>query len=140
MDSILDSTKKALGVDTGNTAFDPEIILHINSVMSTINQLGVGPDNGFAIEDSAAVWADFLGDDIRLNDVKQYVFLKTRVVFDPPTGSFHLVNSMKEMITELEWRISARREETSWVDPRPTLSILEPEVVIVPISDAWISE
>ena len=139
MDSILDSTKKALLIETTNLAFDSSIILHINSVFATISQLGIGPVVGFAIEDNSAVWSDFIGDDPRLNDIKQYVYLRTRIVFDPPVTT-HLLNSTKELIQELEWRMSIRREGDSWVEPQPVPALLEPEVIIVPVSQAWTSE
>lgn len=139
VDSILDSTKKALGLELDNTAFDGEVIMHINAVLSTLNQLGAGPNDGFAIEDSAAVWADLLGDDPRLNDIKQYVAMKTRLAFDPPTASGALLTSLKELTAEAEWRINVRREETSWVEPQP-VQPLDPEVIIVPVDHAWYSE
>lgn len=142
MDSILDSVKKALDIEPDDLAFDSPLILHINSVLSTLNDIGVGPVEGFYIEDKDAVWADLLGTDPRMNDVKQYVYLKVRVVFDPPTGSFQLVQSMKELASELEWRINARREATEWVDSN-TLTpayLQEPEVVIVQSKQAWTSE
>jgi len=115
-DSILDSTKKNIGLDADYTAFDPDVIMHINSVFFTLNQLGIGPEAGFAIEDSAAVWSDFLGSDPRLNAVKTYVTLRVRLLFDPPATSF-TIESMERQIEELEWRLNVYREETAWVDP-----------------------
>lgn len=136
-DSILDSTKKALGIDATITDFDVELTMHINSVLATLNQLGVGPANGYAIEDSEATWVDFLGEDAALNNVRSYVYMKVRMMFDPPQTA-HLVASMNEQVSQLEWRINVRREETSWVDPHPTSA--EPEVIIVPSRQAWYSE
>lgn len=117
-DSILDSTKKVLNIDTSITAFDPDILMHINSVFSTINQLGVGPDAGFMITDKDAVWSDFLEGDLRLNNVKTYMYLRVRLLFDPPTIGY-LVDAIKEQIKELEWRINVQRESVAWVDPTP---------------------
>jgi hypothetical protein len=117
-DSILTSTKKVLGLDESYTAFDQDVILHINSVFNTLTQLGIGPLAGFAIEDNAAVWADFIGTDLRLNLVKTYVYLRVRMLFDPPTTGY-LVTAMQEQIKELEWRLNVYREETGWVDPDP---------------------
>ena len=117
-ESILNSTKKILGVDPSYEVFDLDIQTHINSAFSTLNQLGLGPEEGFAIDDETAVWQDFLQDDKRLNAVKTYVYLRTRIVFDPPTTSFHL-EAVKEQIKELEWRLNVHREETGWVDPDP---------------------
>lgn len=107
--SILDSTKKVLGIDADYTAFDMDIIMHINSALATLNQLGVGPDEGFSIEDNTAKWGDLLGDDKRLNQVKSYVYLKVRVMFDPPASSF-VLSSFQEQIKEHEWRINVVRE------------------------------
>ena len=117
-DSILTSTKKVLGLAEDYTAFDQDVVLHINSVFSTLLQLGVGPEAGFMIEDKTAVWSDFLTD-IRLNNVKTYMYLRVRMLFDPPSTSFH-ISAMKEQIQELEWRINVYREEESWVDPSPS--------------------
>lgn len=116
IDSVLDSVKKNLGIADDYTVFDEDLILHINSVFSTLNQIGVGPAEGFQIEDAAAVWFDFLGDDPRLNHIKTYMFLRVKFLFDPPTTSFHL-NAIREQYQELEWRLSVQREETAWVPP-----------------------
>lgn len=117
-DSILTSTKKILGIADDYTAFDSDIVIHINTVFTILNQLGIGPDNGFAIEDKVATWDTFLGEDLRLNSVKTYVYLRVRILFDPPTVSY-LVESMRQQIQELEWRLNVQREGVSWVDPNP---------------------
>ena len=115
-DSILDSTKKILGIDSSYSAFDLDIITHINSVFTTLNQLGVGPVEGFRIEDNSSKWEDFIGTDLNLNSVKTYVYLRVRLLFDPPTNSF-LVKSLDEQIREMEWRINVHREEEAWTEP-----------------------
>jgi hypothetical protein len=112
-ESILDSTKKVLGLDEANTDFDVDIIMHINTAFSTLNQLGVGPDEGFAIEDASAVWSDFLMDVLPLNNVKTYVCLRVRMLFDPPTNSF-TIDAMRKQIEELEWRINVYREGVAY--------------------------
>lgn len=117
--SILNDIKKALGIDTGYTAFDVDILMHINSVFSTLNQLGIGPEEGFSIEDNTATWDALLADDPRLNSVKTYVFIKVRLVFDPPSTSYG-IQALKELALELEVRISIYREGTGWTDPNPT--------------------
>lgn len=140
--SILDSTKKILGLEADNTAFDVDILMHINSVFSVLNQIGIGPDEGFAVEDSSAMWEDFLGTDPRLNDAKIYTYLRVRVLFDPPTGSYHLVNSMNAQITELEWRLNVKREGEKWVDPTPP-PVTDPDnvqYVPIPVNDFWMTE
>lgn len=123
-DSILDSVKHTLNLSEDYTPFDQGIIMHINSVFSTINQLGVGPEAGFMIEDKDAVWSDFLEGDLRLNNIKTYMYLRVRMLFDPPTIGY-LVQAMKEQIEELEWRINAQRESVAWVDPDPELVVEE---------------
>jgi hypothetical protein len=126
--SILNSTKKILGIAEDYTVFDLDIITHINSAFSTLTQLGVGPPSGFMIEDATAVWSDFIpdypegsessGDDYQYNSVKSYVFLKTKHLFDPPTTSY-LITASEKQIEELEWRLNSHREETAWTDPDP---------------------
>jgi len=118
--SILKSTKKILGISEDYTAFDVDIITHINTAFSILAQLGVGPPEGFMIEDAAAEWDTFLAGDSRYNTIKTYVYLKVRQLFDPPTTSY-LINAFDEQLRELEWRISVTREETAWVDPNPVL-------------------
>ena len=108
-ESILDSTKKVIGLAEDNTDFDVDIIMHINTAFSTLNQLGVGPDDGFAIEDADAVWSDFLMDVLPLNNIKTYIYLRVRMLFDPPTTSFTIA-AMEKQIEELEWRINVYRE------------------------------
>lgn len=115
-DSILNNTKKILGIAEDYNAFDPDIIIHINSVFSVLHQLGIGPDNGFMIEDASVTWNDFIGNDNRLNAVKTYVYLRVRILFDPPTTSY-LINAMNEQCRELEWRINVTREGDKWTDP-----------------------
>lgn len=116
MASILDDTKKILGLPTGDESYDTDILMHINTALSTLTQLGIGPDEGFLVEDASPTWADFIGNDNRLNGVKTYVFLRVRRLFDPPQTSFYLA-SMNEQIQELEWRLNTQRESTAWVDP-----------------------
>ena len=125
--SILTSTKKVLGIDAAYVVCDLDIITHINSVFSTLTQLGIGPADGFMIEDDTADWTDFIGDDLQYNAVKTYVFLKVRMLFDPPQTSY-LLDAMNHQIAEVEWRLNVHREETGWVDPDPPL-LPDPEVV-----------
>jgi hypothetical protein len=117
--SILDSTKKVLGVGPTDTSFDLDIMMHVNTVFSVLNQLGIGPDAGFMIEDNTATWDAFVGTDPRLNIVKTYTYLQVRLLFDPPTTSF-VIDSTTKRIQELEWRLNVKREGESWTDPNPT--------------------
>jgi hypothetical protein len=115
-ESILTSTKKILGLAEEYTAFDADVMMHINTVFSTLTQLGIGPANGFMIEGSEAQWSDFVGTDANLNSVKTYVYLRVRMIFDPPATSFH-INAISEQIKEIEWRLSTHREATQWTEP-----------------------
>lgn len=111
-DSILDSTKKILNLAPDYTAFDLDIITHINSVFSTLNQLGIGPSEGFMIEDNTATWGSFFLDTTaKFIAVKTYVYLKVRMLFDPPGTSFH-IQAANEQLKEYEWRLSVAREFT----------------------------
>lgn len=106
-DSILTSIKKQLGITEKYTQFDSDIIMHINSVFMILNQLGVGPENGFRILDSSAKWSDYLGDDVTLEAVKTYMGLKVRLMFDPPLSSA-VKDCMNQMVSELEWRLNVQ--------------------------------
>jgi hypothetical protein len=138
VDSILDSVKKLMGIDPTYDAFDVDMIMHINAVLATLNQIGIGPTEGYAIEDASATWSDFLGTDPRLNDAKTYMYMKIKVLFDPPE-QWHLMAAMKEQIVELEWRISVKRENEQYVAPVPAPAA-EPEVIIIPVDQAWYRE
>ena len=108
-DSILISTKKILGIAADYTAFDVDIITHINSAFATLNELGVGPADGFMIFDDQTTWDAYLQFDFKLNAVKTYVYLRVRLLFDPPTTSY-MINALKEQREELEWRLNVIRE------------------------------
>ena len=103
--SILTSIKKMLGVAEDYTEFDEDIITHINSVFLNLTQLGVGPEEGFMIDDDTAVWEDFIDDSIQLQAVKTYMYLKVKLLFDPPLSS-SVTESFTRMIAELEWRLN----------------------------------
>ena len=105
MESILTSIKKLLGIEDEYTQFDSDLVMHINTVFLNLTQLGVGPSEGFMIEDDAAVWEDFIGDSTQLQAVKTYVYLKVKLLFDPPLSA-SVIDSMNRMISELEWRLN----------------------------------
>lgn len=105
MESILTSIKKMLGIIEECTDFDVDIIIHINTALGILSQIGAGPSNGFSISDKTSVWTDFIGDQTNLEFVKTYVYLKVKMVFDPPASS-SMEKTYKEMISELESRIS----------------------------------
>ena len=109
-DSVLISIKKLLGLAAENTDFDLDIIIHINSVFAILQQLGVGPDNGFYIEDDTATWADYFSEEApHLNMVKSYVGAKVRILFDPPVSSA-VMESLNRICSEFEWRANVAAE------------------------------
>ena len=111
-DSILDSVKKTLNIDADDTAFDVDILMHTNSVLAILNQIGL-TDNGFQIDDASTTWDDLLGGRPDLNFVKTYIFTKVRLVFDPPNTSFG-IDALKDVATELEVRIHTLLEAEKW--------------------------
>ena len=104
MESILTSIKKLLGIAEDYTHFDNDIIMHINSVFLILTQLGVGPPEGFVIQDATALWTDFVADDKNLELIKPYTYLKVKIMFDPPLSSA-VLDSTNQLIKEYEWRI-----------------------------------
>ena len=108
--SILTSIKKLLGITESCTDFDTDIIMHINTVLMTLNQLGIGTE-GFQIEDKNAVWSEFIESD-KLAATKSYVHLRVKLLFDPPLNSA-IIEAIKESIRELEWRLNVRVESES---------------------------
>lgn len=107
--SILDSIKKLLGINADVVVFDQEIIIHINSVFSELAQLGVGPTEGYMITDASNTWSEFCGEDFPLlNNVKTYVYLKVKLLFDPPTTS-PLIEAINQQIKEIGWRMYVQK-------------------------------
>lgn len=120
--SILTSIKKSLGLAEDYTVYDLDLVLHINSVLSDLHQLGVGPDAGFEIVDDSATWIDFLGDDPRLNNVRSYTYLAVKMLFDPPTVGY-VLTAWEKMLEKAEFRVLIASDEIK--NPLP-----EPEVVV----------
>jgi len=113
MESILNTIKKLLGITTEYKVFDADLVVYINSAFSILRQLGVGPEDGFSISGADETWDDFItGDPARLRLVRSYVYMKVRLMFDPPTQSSALLESMKEQVREFEWRLNVE------VDPK----------------------
>ena len=118
-ESILQNVKKLLGLTADYIAFDQDIIIHINSVLMILRQLGVGPSEGYKITGDSNTWSEFSNDDIFIESVKTYMYLKVRMFFDPPTNSA-LITAIQSQISELEWRLcevslEKRIEETTAV-------------------------
>jgi hypothetical protein len=113
MDSILISIKKMLGIEPDMTNFDVEIIIYINSVIMTLNQIGVTPD-GFIILNSDDVWNDMIGERTDIEAIKTFIYLKVRLLFDPPSSSF-VLEAMKQLASEMEWRLNVQVENKTYV-------------------------
>lgn len=105
MESILISIKKLLGLSEEYTQFDADVIIHINSVFLNLTQLGVGPKEGFMIEDETVYWEDFMDDAVQLQAVKSYMYLKVKLLFDLPLSA-SVIESMERSIAEFEWRLN----------------------------------
>lgn len=107
-EKILTSIKKLLGIYEDNTDFDTDILIHINSIVTILNQLGVGPDEGFTVDENTT-WSEYINDDSKLNSVKSYIYLKVKMIFDPPMSSA-IRDANVQMIDELEWRLNLYHE------------------------------
>ncbi len=112
MDSILTSIKKLLGITEECEDFDTDIIIHINSSFMVLTQLGIGPSDGFTIKDKTSVWSEFMPDCSNLESVKSYMYLKVKLLFDPPTSSAAM-DALNRMISEFEWRLNVAADSVS---------------------------
>jgi len=109
MESILTSIKQLLGITENYNNFDVDIVMHINTAFTTLNQLGVGPAEGFMIKDDKTLWSDYIDDEIKFNSVKTYIYLRVRLLFDPP-ASATIMEAMQQQIKQLEWRLNVESE------------------------------
>jgi len=114
--SILDTIKAMLGIPSVDTAFDTDIIVNINSTFMVLNQLGIGPASVFSIEDKDTLWTAFLTDPTVYSAVKTYIYLKVKQTFDPPSSSY-VVESIKNQIVELEFRLMVKADPPIPPDP-----------------------
>lgn len=117
MDSILETIKKLLGLPEEVTAFDEDIRVSVNTALNAITQLGVGPEEGFRITGPDETWTDFLGDDPRLDQAKDYVFIKTKLLFDPSQMSSMVKDSYMQLLKEIEWRLNVQVDTPSVEEP-----------------------
>jgi len=104
--SILTSVKQVLGLAEDYEVFDQDVLMHINSTLSTLHQLGVGPADGLAVWDKTTEWAALLNDDATLNMARSYVFLRVRLLFDSTTLTGPVIEAIKDQIKEVEWRLA----------------------------------
>lgn len=112
MDSILDSVKSYLGIPLDSNAFDNDVIMSINAIMFVLNQFGIGPSEPFVVENSSQTWSDLLGDE-KVGSVRQYVNMRVRMLFDPPTNN-QVMDALKGSIDEFEWRILVDVDESAY--------------------------
>ena len=111
IDSILTTIKKQLGLEEEYEAYDQDILLLINSTFLNLNQINVGPKDGFHVNGNDEVWTDFLPEGPTLDAAKAYIYAKVRIIFDPPSSSF-VLEAYNKQIAELEWRMMAQNDET----------------------------
>lgn len=112
-ESILTSIKKLLGIAEDDMSFDTDVIMHINSILNICEQLGVGKE-GFTISDESSTWEDFIDSTVNVDLVKSYIYVRTRLLFDPPTNSF-LVDSLKKQADEFEWRLTIAHDHDNTI-------------------------
>lgn len=110
MSSVLTDIKKMFGISESDTNFDRDLIININSAFTVLNQLGVGPTEGFRIEGSGDEWEEFLPEGDKLEAVKTYVFLKVKLMFDTSTLTSPLIEVINHQISEFEWRLNVQVE------------------------------
>lgn len=124
--SILNNTKKVLGIALDDDSFDTDVVLQANAAFSILSQLGLGPAEGFSIEDDEAQWSDFIitNNPTVLDLVKTCIFLRVRLAFDPPQTSF-LLQALQNQLAEHEWRLSTLREGVDWQSPEPLPDVLD---------------
>lgn len=114
--SILNTTKKVLQISPDDPSFDQDIFLHINSAFSDLSDLGIGPLEGFFIEDDTTTWSAYVDEPIAQSKIKTFVYLKVRLIFDPPESSYALAAAEKQL-DQVTWRLSVLRESTEWAAP-----------------------
>ena len=108
-DSIFVTIKKMLGLEDDYTPFDTDIKIHINAALMSLTQMGIGPKEGFTISDYHEKWSDFITNEVKLGAVKDYVYLRVKMLFDPPTNSY-LMDAMKQQAEEMLWRLNVQAE------------------------------
>lgn len=107
--SIFLTIKSLLGPDADYDVFDQDILVFINSAISTLTQIGVGPSTGFRVTGSTETWSDFIGTDSRIDSIKDYIYMKVKIMFDPPTNS-SVLSAYQDSCKELEWRLNVAKD------------------------------
>lgn len=116
-DSILDTVKQALLIPVDYDVFDPQVVMYINSAFSALNQIGLGPEEGFVVTDNTQLWSQFIGNEKRIENLKVYVCVRARLLFDPPTTAY-LVEALQGEAEQALWRLSIHRERWGWDNPQ----------------------
>jgi hypothetical protein len=109
-ESVLDSEKKLLGLDADYDVFDDDLVIHINSIFGTLHQLGVGPDPQLTITDNTTTWGEYSTNSVEIMEVRTYVYLRLRLLFDPPSSGF-VYSGIESQARELEWRLIVKADE-----------------------------
>lgn len=109
MDKILASIKKQLGVND-SVQFDSQIVMVINTAISALTQIGIGPAEGFLLTDEDANWTDFIGEGPSFISAQSYIYCKSKILFDPPANQT-LLNALQRQADELEWRLRTEKED-----------------------------
>lgn len=102
MATILQDIKKLLGPENDD-AFDQEILIHINSAVATLSQIGACAEGAEVTADTN--WSDIFESQAAANKSKLYIYYKTRLGFDPPQSSY-AIESIKTLADEELWRIN----------------------------------
>lgn len=108
-DSIVATIKKMLGLEDNYTPFDMDVIVHINTALLTLCQMGIGPREGYTVTDYDQTWDDFLTNKVFLGGVKTWIYLQVKMLFDPPTNSF-VMDAMKQQSEQILWRLNVQAE------------------------------
>lgn len=117
MDSIVDSVKKTIGITVEDESFDVDLIVHINSIFMVLNQLGIGPREGFAITNKDQKWSDYLADSPNVKAVESYMILRVKALFDPASTSY-TQQAFEKICLEMEWRL-VYQQEHPYIAPTP---------------------
>ena len=109
MGSILTSIKKLCQVAEADTSFDTDLIIYINSALTKLKELGVGPVEGVSIADSTQTWVGLYGEDVDQTLIRLFVYINVRLIFDPPTSSF-VLDALRKELSETEWRLYVKAD------------------------------
>ena len=117
-ENILQSIKHLLGIQNEVDVFDKDIALHINTVFSHLYQIGVIQEPGFMLTSGKEKWMDFFlatesngGNDVdikKIQNVKTFVYIKVKLIFDPPTNA-SILKAFESQAKEIEYRLYTQK-------------------------------